>query len=394
MTDARDVALSPAGRDDAPRTPVASVPVPALSGSRDPARITLAVLFIAGMVVLSFWILRPFLPAAIWAATIVVATWPILLRVERALWRSRGLAVAVMTGAMLLTLILPLAFALATIVTHSEQIVGWVQTAAVWSAPPPPEWLDRVPVVGRSLAARWRDLSALTREELAGWLSPHSGRIVGWTLGTVGSLGLVFVQFLLVILSAAILYASGDVAARAVRRFANRVAGPRGDAYVQLAGQAIRGVALGIIVTALIQTALAAVGLVVAGAPFAAVLTAIVLVLCIAQVGALLPLLFAVGWLYWSGQNVWGTALLIWTVFVCGIDNVLRPVLIKRGADLPLLLVFLGVIGGLFAFGIIGIFVGPVVLAVGYTLLADWIAAGEPHPLDHGPGETAGAGRA
>jgi predicted PurR-regulated permease PerM len=155
------------------------------------------------------------------------------------------------------------------------------------------------------------------------------------------------------------------------------VAGPRGESYVRLAAQAIRGVALGIVVTALVQAALAGLGLVVAGVPFAAVLTALVFVLCIAQVGAAPPLLLAVAWTYWSGDRAWGTALLIWTLLVCGIDNVIRPVLIKKGADLPLLLVFLGVIGGLLAFGIIGIFIGPVVLAVGYTLLADWVGTGD-----------------
>jgi predicted PurR-regulated permease PerM len=381
MTSPGEVRRSAARRDDAASTPVASpalLETAARAGSRDPARTTLAVLFIAGMVALSFWIVRPFLPAAVWAATIVIATWPLLIRVQRLLWGRRGLAVAVMTAVLLLALILPLAFALAIIVARSEDIVRLVQAVAVWSAPPPPDWLGRLPVAGQRLASRWQEFAALTREELAARLSPYTRQVVGWALGTVGSVGMVLVQFLLVVLSAAILYAYGDTAATRVSRFARRVAGPRGDAYIRLAGQAIRGVALGIIVTALIQTALAGVGLVVAGAPFPGLLTALVLVLCIAQIGAALPLLLAAGWIYWSGDRTWGMLLLIWTLFVCGIDNVLRPVLIRRGADLPLLLVFLGVIGGLLAFGIIGIFIGPVVLAVGHTLLTDWMGAGDP----------------
>jgi AI-2E family transporter len=112
-----------------------------------------------------------------------------------------------------------------------------------------------------------------------------------------------------------------------------------------------------------------------------AVLTALVLVFCIARIGAVLPLALAVGWLYWSGDHVWATALLMWSLVVCGIGNVLRPMLIRRGADPPLRLVLLGVIGGLLTFGIVGVFLGPVVLAVvlavGYTLLGDWLATGE-----------------
>jgi predicted PurR-regulated permease PerM len=132
-------------------------------------------------------------------------------------------------------------------------------------------------------------------------------------------------------------------------------------------------VALGVVVTALVQTVLAGVGLAMAGVPFAAVLTAVILLLCIAQLGPVLVLAPAVIWLFWTDATGWGTALLIWTVIVGMLDNVLRPMLIRKGADLPLLLIFAGVIGGLIAFGIIGLFVGPVVLAVSYTLLKEWM---------------------
>jgi predicted PurR-regulated permease PerM len=143
---------------------------------------------------------------------------------------------------------------------------------------------------------------------------------------------------------------------------------------VVLAGQAIRAVALGVVVTAIVQSTAAGIGLAVSGVPYVTVLTAVIFMLCIAQLGPVLVLAPAVAWLYWSGDPVWGTVLLVWTVFVGVLDNVLRPILIKRGADLPLLLIFAGVIGGLVSFGIIGLFVGPVVLAVTYRLLESWVA--------------------
>jgi predicted PurR-regulated permease PerM len=135
----------------------------------------------------------------------------------------------------------------------------------------------------------------------------------------------------------------------------------------------VRGVALGVVVTALAQSVLGGVGLAVAGVPFAAVLTAVMFMLAIAQIGPLLVLGPSVAWLYWSGSTGWGTFLLIWTLVVGTMDNFLRPILIKKGADLPLLLIFVGVVGGLVAFGLIGIFVGPVVLAVAHTLLSAWV---------------------
>ena len=166
----------------------------------------------------------------------------------------------------------------------------------------------------------------------------------------------------------------------AVRRFGRRLAGVQGDNAVILAGQAIRGVALGVGVTAVLQAGLGGIGLGIAGVPFAGLLTAVMLLLCIAQLGPGLVMFPAVAWLYWSGESGWGTFLLIWSSVVVTMDNFVRPVLIKRGADLPLLLIFAGVIGGLLAFGLIGIFVGPVVLAVAYTLVGEWVKLGEAEP--------------
>jgi len=134
-------------------------------------------------------------------------------------------------------------------------------------------------------------------------------------------------------------------------------------------------VALGVAVTAVVQAVLGGIGLVVAGVPLAGFLTALMFVLAVAQIGAGPVLLLAVAWLYWSGDRWTAMAFLVWALFVISIDNVLRPLLIKRGADLPLVLIFAGVIGGLLAFGVVGLFVGPVVLAVAYTELSAWVSA-------------------
>jgi predicted PurR-regulated permease PerM len=183
----------------------------------------------------------------------------------------------------------------------------------------------------------------------------------------------VFIQFLLTVLIAAILYAQGEGAASWAKRFGARLAGRRGEQLVVLSGQAIRGVALGVVVTALIQAVIGGLGLFIARVPFAAVLTAVMFMCTVAQIGPLPILVPAVVWLYWSGSPAWGTFLLVVSVVAATVDNVIRPFLIKRGADLPILLIFAGVIGGLIGFGLIGIFVGPVVLAVTYTLLRAWI---------------------
>ena len=174
------------------------------------------------------------------------------------------------------------------------------------------------------------------------------------------------------------LYSTGEIAARGVRAFFRRLDGERGDQSVVLAGASIRAVALGIVVTALVQTVLGALGLLIAGVPYVAVLAALMFICCIVQIGPTLVLLGGVGWLWYTGDHGWAIALGVWTVLVASLDNILRPVLIKRGADLPFLLILAGVLGGLLTLGIVGLFVGPVVLAITYNLLQAWVAEGEP----------------
>jgi len=344
-----------------------------MPAARDLTRIELSVLLIAILIAASLWVLRPFLLATVWATMIVVATWPLLRRAEKRL-RRRSLAVALMTGAMLVVIVGPVFFAIQAIVSNIDVIKGWVERIATHGLPAPPDWVAKIPLVGGKIAEHWTALAAASGDELVTRFGPYAGDVAKWLGAEAGSFGLVAVQMLLTVLIAAILYSNGESAARGVVRFGRRLAGDRGEEVVVLAGQAVRGVALGIVVTALAQTLLAGIGLAVAGIPFAALLTALILVLCIAQVGPLVVLLPAVIWLYWTGASGWGTALLIWTVGVGALDNVLRPMLIRKGADLPLLLIFAGVLGGLLAFGIIGLFVGPVVLAVTYRLLERWVA--------------------
>ncbi len=340
---------------------------------RDLARTTLGVLFIVALIIASLWIMRPFLAPVIWATMIVVATWPVMLKIEAALGRRRAPAVVVMTIAMLLVFVLPFWTAVSTIVEYSDVMTNWAKSLKEITVPPPPEWVARLPLAGPKIAATWTEYAQETPDALATKLVPYVGQGVKWMAGEAGNLGLLVVQFLLTIGIAAVMYASGETAARGVRKFGVRLAGDRGADVVLLASRAIRGVALGVVVTALAQSLLGGLGLVVAGVPFAGVLTALMLMLCLAQVGPTLVLIPATVWVYWSGDNVWGTLLLVWTVFVGTLDNFLRPFLIKQGADLPLLLIFAGVIGGLLSLGLLGIFVGPVVLAVAYTLLDAWV---------------------
>lgn len=345
----------------------------------DLTRSTLAIFFIVGLLALSLWVLSPFLAATVWATMIVVATWPWLIALERLFGGRRTPAVAVMSVGMLLLLVAPLWWAITTIADRSEQLTSFWKTLMDNGIPAPPDWVEAIPYVGEKIATAWQGFIDGGASGLLDHITPYASSTGRWLLSQFGGLGGMLIQFLLVVVIAAILYASGEAGAAMARAFGKRLAGERGEDAIVLAGQAIRAVALGVGVTALVQTVLGGLGLVIAGVPFAAVLSAAMLMLCIAQVGPSLVLFPAVAWMYWEGDMGWATFLLVWSLVVVSLDNFLRPMLIKRGADLPLLLIFAGVIGGLLSFGLIGIFVGPVALAVTYTLLRAWMA--EPSAL-------------
>ena len=278
-----------------------------------------------------------------------------------------------MTATMLLLIIVPVLAASATLVSYAGEATTLARKLTESGLPQPPAWVAGLPLVGGDLSTAWAHTAAAGPEGLATTLGPHVADAARWVLGRVGGLAGTVVQFLLVVVLCVVMYSNGEAAVNEVRRFGRRLAGDRGENTVTLAGQAIRGVALGVGATALVQTVLGGLGLLVAGVPFAGLLSAIMLMLCIAQLGPALVLFPAVGWMYWRGDHTLATVLLVWSIFVTVIDNVLRPVLIRKGADLPLLLIIAGVIGGMLGFGLVGIFIGPVVLAVSYTLLEAWI---------------------
>ena len=341
----------------------------------DLTRNTLAAILVVGLIGLSFWVLSPFLAAAVWSTMIVVATWPLLKALERLFGNRRTPAVAVMTMGMLLLLVMPLWWAISTIANRSDDLMTFGQTLVRNGIPPAPEWVASIPLVGAKIASFWLSLSQGGVDGFVQYMTPYATTAGKWLLSQFGGLGGMLLQFFLVVLISVIFYSSGEHAARMLRRLGVRLAGERGESSVILAAQAIRGVALGVGVTAIVQTGLGGLGLVIAGIPFAAVLSALMLMLCIAQAGPGFVLFPAVAWMYWQGDsNGWASFLLVWSIFVSTMDNFLRPMLIRRGADLPLLLIFVGVIGGLLTFGLIGIFVGPVVLAVTYTLAQAWVS--------------------
>jgi predicted PurR-regulated permease PerM len=344
-----------------------------LEPQADLARIFLFILIVAILIAASLWTLLPFLGSLVWAATIVVATWPMLLSIQRLFGQRRSLATACMALIMLAVFILPFGLAAATLLDGFEHGAKLVRTLMNHGVQPPPDWVVRIPWVGAKIADRWQELAAGGPDAVAKLLRPYMSVAATKALAATGGIGLMVLHFFVTVIIACVLYVRGEMAAEGVLMFARRLGGERGERSVHLAGQAVRGVALGVVITAVVQSLLAGVGLWIAGVPRPGLLLAATFILCVAQLGPLLVLGPAVCWLYWSGDATAGTVLLVISIFVGTIDNFLKPVLIRKGVDLPLPLIIVGVIGGLIGFGVLGLFIGPVILAVTFTLLQQWV---------------------
>jgi predicted PurR-regulated permease PerM len=330
----------------------------------------------AGLVLLvlagCFVVLRPFLSAILWACILTFSTWPLFLRLKLLLGDRPALSALVMTIAMAALLVVPLVTVLAGLAENGVFLVNAANRMLSEGLPDPPAWLRDLPLIGSGADAYWRGLAhdgvALIAE--AQRLLPATRRAL---LGLGELMGAGLVQLGLSVFLAFFLYRNGDAVAAQLNRASARIAGDRAQRLLEVAGGTVISVVYGILGTALAQGLLAGIGLYLAGVPAAPLLGLLTFFLSIVPVGPPLVWVPATLWLFFEGQVGWAIFLAVWGFFVIsGVDNVIKPWLISRGSRLPFAMTLLGVLGGVLAFGFIGVFLGPTLLAIGYRLLAEW----------------------
>ena len=326
------------------------------------------VLLVVGCVL----VLQPFVTALMCAAIVCFSTWPVYKKIERVLHGRRSLAALAMTLLLVLVIVLPLAFIAATLAESAGPLVERVREVLAHGVPMPPDWVGTIPLAGENIDAWWREIAA-SKEKLTELLKKitqpaQQGAIkIGLLLGE-GVLQLSLATFI-----GFFFYRDGAALIAAARSAVKRVAGDLEPGLFLTVGGTIRGVVYGIIGTAIAQGLLALAGFLIAGVPGALLLAFLTFMLSIVPVGP--PLIWggAVAWLVYQGQFGWAIFMAVWGFFVVsGIDNVIKPLLISRGSNLPFVLVLLGVFGGVIAFGFVGIFIGPTLMAIGYTLAQQW----------------------
>lgn len=331
---------------------------------------------IALLAIACFLVIRPFLAALLFAAVLCLSTWPAFRWVRDRLGGRGTLTALLFVLAMLLAIALPVALAGISLVTNSSQAIDFVRGLIDRGPFELPAWVTGLPVVGASLDEYWHSLLG-NREEivaLAKRLAEPAKRLLV-AAGSAAGEGLL--QILAAIFMAFFFYRDGEEVARMVRDGMARLAGwEQGEAVVDTAQSAIRGVVYGLIGTALAQAAVALVGFLIAGVPGAMALAALTFVLSFIPMGPAILWGGAAAWLYSKDETAWAVFMVAYgALVISSVDNFIKPILMSRAGNLSMLLVVLGVFGGVVAFGFIGIFVGPALLAVAWGLLNAWLKA-------------------
>ncbi|HKQ36867.1 MAG TPA: AI-2E family transporter [Verrucomicrobiae bacterium] len=371
----------------------------------------MAVAVLVLLVIGSFVVIQPFLTALCWAAVLCFCLWPMQRRLVIWLHGRRTLAALITTLTVTLILVAPFVIIGFSIADDARALAESTQRWIAGGPPPPPKWFNRVPIVGARAKTYWQefvgeafdfaqklrraaseetppetpppapqlepgqpkpDAIDVGEDKVANTLKAVFARTRSWFVVAGVAIGKGVVEVALSVLLAFFIFRDGGKAADRLRTGINRIAGDRGKHLLEVAGNTVRGVVYGILGTALVQAIMAGVGFVIAGVPGAALLALLTFFLSVVPMGPPLIWIPAVLWLFSQGFTGRAIFMLIWGLIVSSVDNVVKPWLISQGSELPFVLIFFGVIGGALAFGFIGVFLGPTLLAVLYRLIEEW----------------------
>ena len=347
------------------------------------------------LIILALWcfeIVKPFIGPIAWGVIIAVALYPVHERMRVALGGSGVTASTLLTLLVLLLMIVPSVMLSGTAIEGVTRLAENLRDGSL-TIPLPPESVAGWPLIGERLSVFWT-LAANNLEAALAEVAPRLTGLSGWLLARAAGVGMALLQFVVSIIIAGVMLANAPGGARMTNLIASRFGGKRGLALAGLAVATVRSVAQGVLGVAFIQSVLAGLGMMLAGVPAAGLWALLVLLLAIVQLPALLILGPVIGYVFWAESSTTvAVVFAIWSVAVSMSDTVLKPLLLGRGLSIPMLVILIGAIGGMLSSGIIGLFVGSVVLAVGYTLFIAWLGDGEPEPGQAAPAEADGDGR-
>ncbi|OGS99695.1 MAG: AI-2E family transporter [Gallionellales bacterium RIFCSPLOWO2_12_FULL_59_22] len=321
-----------------------------------------------------FWVLRPFLAATLLAAVVCISTWPLYIRLLRGMKGRQNMAAFAMTLSLSCLVILPLALVAYNLADNVTAFYDGIKRAVEAGPLEPPAWIKEVPIVGGSIDEYWH-LIATSREEMLALAKRLLEPTKDFLLAGGILLGQGVIEMSLATFISFFFYRDGETLVHFLKAAMARLVGTHAANVHGTVSNTVQGVMYGLLGTALAQGIVATVGFVIAGVPAALLLGVATVILSLIPVGPPLVWGSAAAWLFYQGAIGWGIFMLLWGFFlISGIDNVVKPLLISRNSDLPFILILFGVMGGVLAFGFVGVFIGPTLLAVGFSLLKKWAA--------------------
>ena len=331
-------------------------------------RLSLVALFVIGCLK----IFSPFLVPVVWAAIIAIALYPIFQKLDAVLGGRRKVAGAVFILVTLALVLVPAYFLSDSLLDGTVRIVKQAE-AGTLEIPPPTEKVKTWPLIGPKTYALWE----AAHLDLAGTmakLQPQLGRLGQFVVRSVSGLGVGLLKCVLALIIAGILLVKSEGAGNAMNRLGRRLAGSAGEEMVRTANATIRSVVKGVILVALIQAMLAAIGLKIASVPATGLWALLVMILAVIQISPILILGPIAAWVFANNDST-GIAIFfaVWSLMVVVSDNFLKPIFLGRGVKVPMLVILIGAIGGMLRSGVVGLFIGPVVLAIGYQLMVAWM---------------------
>ena len=326
---------------------------------------------IALLVVICFNISKPFLGPVLWGVIIAVATYPIYLWMKKITGLGNGWTATLLTALMLVFLVTPTVMLSSALMSETQDLASGIKSGSL-VVPPPPESVAELPLVGKDLSAFWAKVSVDPKATL-GEFEPQVKKAVKWLIKTAGSASLVILILIFSIIIAGVFLANSESGHRAAEMIFTRLVGDRGKALTKLSHDTITSVVNGILGIAVIQTLLAGMGFMAMDIPGAGALALVCLVLAVVQIDILIILIPLSLYMFSVTDTGPAIAFLIWNILVGLMNNVLKPILLARGVEAPMSIIFIGAIGGLIAYGIIGLFVGAVIFVLGYTLFVVWL---------------------
>ncbi len=336
--------------------------------------IAIRISLIAALAFWSFLIFAPFLRPVIWGILIAIATYPVFRWLRTKLGERNRLAATLFTLLTLAILITPTMMLSASLIDSVQTLSQGLDDGSL-RVPPPPESVATWPIIGKSLDKIW-SLASVNLEEALKQLEPQLKALSGWLMSAVAGAGIGILQFVIAIIIAGVLLAKASGGQHAARAIFIRLGGERGEKLADLAGATVRSVARGVLGVAFIQALLAGIGLIAAGVPGAGFWALLVLLLAVVQLPAILILGPIIVYVFSVESTVTAVVFMIWSIIVSVSDSFLKPFLLGRGVEVPMLVILIGAIGGMILSGIIGLFVGPIILAISYTLFIVWLDEG------------------